>query len=311
MHRIAPSQVLRFIATTAVILLLTPLSLAAAQQKPAPPLPNSQAQLGARVKDLEARLNAAEQKAASAAMEKDYITRVQKQYETYYEKAFNTQVWTLSILGLILTAVFFLAGRIGFAVFDRRIDSALREASTQLRTEFAQLLGKETQALREANSAQLKTLEDGLTKRITEQVQDLKTRSSFEIQFVQGLAAAADKRYADARNSFRRAMTLYTSGKPRQLIEKRHATSATRNLFVMFEEEDKANFTENAKEELARPLYNDLGDELAQAALTLGWLTPLLNERKSAQSRTIAAEPKLGKATPIEPKPPGAPDDDK
>jgi hypothetical protein len=32
------------------------------------------------VKELETRLNAAEQKAASAAMEKDYITRVQKQY---------------------------------------------------------------------------------------------------------------------------------------------------------------------------------------------------------------------------------------
>src|SRR6266581_3405135 len=204
MPRVVPSEVCRFIASISVIVLLTAHSPAQAQQKTAPPSPNSQAQLEDRVKELETRLSAAEQKAASAAMEKDYITRVQKQYETYYEKAFNTQVWTLSILGLILTAVFFLAGRIGFAVFDRRIDSALREASTQLRTEFAQLLGKETQALREANSAQLKTLEDGLTKRITEQVQDLKTRSSFEIQFVQGLAAAADKRYADARNSFRR-----------------------------------------------------------------------------------------------------------
>src|SRR5216684_1565241 len=115
MHRIAPSQVLRFIASIAVIVLLTPLSPAVVQQKPTPPSPNSQAQLEARVKDLEARLNAAEQKAASAAMEKDYITRVQKQYESYYEKAFNTQVTIVSVLALFITIVLAIAAKIGRA----------------------------------------------------------------------------------------------------------------------------------------------------------------------------------------------------
>src|SRR5467141_846952 len=109
MSRIVPSQVRRFIASIPVIVLLTPLSPALAQQKPASPSPHSQAQLEDRVKELETRLNAAEQKAASAALEKDYITRVQKQYETYYEKAFNTQGWILTILGIILTTLFFLA----------------------------------------------------------------------------------------------------------------------------------------------------------------------------------------------------------
>ena len=64
MHRIVPSQVPRFIARTAATLLLTAHFPVQAQQKPVPPSPNSQAQLEARVKDLEARLNAAEQKAA-------------------------------------------------------------------------------------------------------------------------------------------------------------------------------------------------------------------------------------------------------
>jgi hypothetical protein len=80
MSRVAPSQVRRFIASIPVIVLLTLVFPALAQQKPAPPSPRPQTQLEDRVKELETRLNAAEQKAASAAMEKDYITRVQKQY---------------------------------------------------------------------------------------------------------------------------------------------------------------------------------------------------------------------------------------
>ncbi len=111
MPRVVPSEVCRFIASISVIVLLTTHSPALAQQKTAPPSPNSQAQLEDRVKELETRLSAAEQKAASATMEKDYITRVQKQYETYYEKAFNTQVTTLSIIALFITIVFGLTHR--------------------------------------------------------------------------------------------------------------------------------------------------------------------------------------------------------
>lgn len=47
-------------------------------------------------------------------MEKDYITRTQKQYEAYYQSAFNTQIWVLSITGFTLATMFFLAGRFGF-----------------------------------------------------------------------------------------------------------------------------------------------------------------------------------------------------
>ena len=129
MLRALPSQVLHFIASIAVIVLLAAHPPAAAQQKPAPPSPNSQAQLEARVKDLEIRLNAAEQKAASAAMEKEYILRTQNHYEAYYKEVFSTQtyiLWTIGItatlLSITLTAVFFIAGRFGFNIFDRKID---------------------------------------------------------------------------------------------------------------------------------------------------------------------------------------------
>ena len=264
-----PSQVGRFIASIPVIALLTPLSLA--QQKPAAPSPHSQAQLEDRVKELETHLTAAEQKAASAAMEKDYITRVQKQYESYYEKAFNSQMWTLGIMGIILTAVFGLTTKFSMNIFDSRTKSALDAALAQMEKKLG-----------EQNSAQLKALEDGLTKRITEQEKDLKARSDFQFRFVQGMTAGADERYYDARFQFRLALGIYKSSKPRELIEKKAGVSSAGNIFVAFKKENEASALENAKKELADELYNDLEEELALAAVYVNWLTPLLQERKAA-----------------------------
>ncbi len=290
MPRVAPSQVLRFIASIPVIVLLTVHSPAAAQQKTAPPSPHSQAQLADRVKELETRLNAAEQKAASAAMEKDYITRVQKQYETYYEKAFNTQLTIVSIIALFITIVFGLAARFGFAIFDRSIQLKLSEASTQLRTEFTQMLGKETQALREANSSQLKALEDGLTKRITEledglakritqQEQDLKAKSNYQFQFAQGLGFFANDVWNGAITHFRRALTVYKQGKPGDIFEKRQGQRVTANIFLAIRASDKAKFEEAAKKELELEVYQGLQDELAFAATEVPELLPLLSKK--------------------------------
>jgi len=265
-----PSQVRRFIASVPVIVLLIALSPALAQQKPAPPSPNSQAQLEEHVKELERRLNDAEQKAASAAIEKDYITRVQKQYEAYYEKVLSTQTWTLAIFGLILTAVFGLAAKFSIDIFDSRTKSTLDAALAQVEKKLS-----------DQNAAQLKTLEDAITKRITEQENDLKIRSDYQFQLALGLAAGADERHVDAQNNFRGALRIYKFGRGRQLIPKRSAGLTARNLFYTFERVDQANFKENARKELADEFYNDLEDELALAALRLGWLAPLLTERKA------------------------------
>jgi hypothetical protein len=283
-----PSQVRRFIASIPVIVLLTPLSPALAQQKPAPPPRPSQVQFEEHVKDLERRLNDAEQKAASAAMEKDYITRVQKQYETYYEKAFNTQIIILTILGLIIGVV----GKFGL---DRVVQHKLGETSVQLRTEFNQQLGKEAQELREANVAQLKALEASLNDRITEQEWKLRARADYGHIFVQGVAFAIGGRHATARKEFRQALAIYKTGKPKQLIEKQGATALVENIFLTFKKEDEETSAEKAKKELEDELYNDLEDELALAAVNLPWLAPLLKERKSA-SGPQAAEPKAAEA---------------
>jgi hypothetical protein len=314
-----PSQILRFAASTAVIVLLAAHCAALAQQKPAAPSPSSLGKLEDRVNQLETDLRAAQQKAEKATMDKDYILHTQNHYESYYREVFSTQthiLWTIGVtatlLSITLTAVFFVAGRFGFNIFDRKIDSSLRDAAAQLRTEFTQLLAKEMQSLQEANAAQLKALEEGLTKRISEQEEDLKNRSRFQFDFAQGLAAAADERYDDAGRSFRRALEIYKLCRPKQLFKKHTGALAVRNIFVMVKKVGKANFAENAKKELEDELYNDIEDELARAAISLNWLVPILKERKPDPSKPVAAEPKpAAEKKPIEPLPAAPPNDDK
>jgi uncharacterized protein YlxW (UPF0749 family) len=283
---------------------------APAQQKPAPSSPQSQAQLEEHVKELEKRLDAAEQKAGSAAMEKDYITRVQKQYETYYEKVLSTQSWTLAIFGLILSALLIGASIFSFNVFDSRTKSALDAALAQLRTEFTQLLEKETKTLLDANDARLKVLETALTEKITELDKDLQIRSRFQFDFAQGLAASAANAYADSRASFRRALKSYKSGKPRNLFKERQGALAVVNLFVAIANEDKPRFQENAREELANNFYDDLEVELALAAVWDTDLAPLVKDRKSPPSGPTVAQPTIRDEEPPSP-PPSGPDDDK
>ncbi len=299
MPRTFPSQVLRFIASIAVIILLATPPAAAAPQKPAPPPPTSQAQLEARVKDLESRLAAAEQKAASAAMEKDYILRTQNHYETYYKEVFSTQthiLWTIGVtatlLSITLAAVFFIAGRFGFNIFDRRIEMALKQASADLRTEFAERLANETNALQEAHASELKTLEDGLTKRVAQQEQDLTTRSQYQFQFAQAFSLFANESWDGAIRTFRYALGIYKQGKPRGIFEDRQGRRVTANIFNSIRKRDGAKFEVAAKKELELDVYKGLEDELNFAATEVPELGPLLKERNLAPSPSSAVEPR-------------------
>jgi hypothetical protein len=296
MPRTLPSQVLRFIASIPVIAVLTAHPAAAAQQKPAPPSPHSQAQLEEHVKELEKRLDAAEQKAASAAMEKDYILHTQNHYESYYKEVFSTQthiLWTIGVtatlLSITLSVVFFLAGRFGFNIFDRRIDLSLKEASAQLRTEFNQQLRTELETLRKENAQQVKQLEDNLThriaeleadlaRRITEQEQDLKARSDYQFHFAQGIGVYVNATWGPAIKQFRQALLIYKKSKPRNLFEKHQGNRTTANIFLAIRARDKEKFDEAAKKELALDVYKDLEDELAFAANEVPELTPLLQK---------------------------------
>lgn len=243
-----------------------------------------------RIKILEERADTAEKKAAAEAMEKDYIVRTQKLYESYYQKTLYTQLWTLGIVVLLLTAVFVFVSRFSLNLFEQRTKLATTDASAQLRNEYGRILAKEVQKLWDSNAADTRKLKDTLTAQITELEQNLRERSDFQIHFVQGLAGTSEERHEDAFENFRQALGAYKLGKPRKLIETKVGATTARYIFESLRKLHAGNEAQKAREELAGPLYNDLKEELALAALQSPWLAPLIKERHPAPVEPPAAE---------------------
>jgi multidrug efflux pump subunit AcrB len=148
---------LRILVLAAALAFLTPAVRCEQSQK------KSHSTQDERIEKLEERAEAAEKAASSAAMEKDYITRIQKQYEAYYEKVLNTQLWTLGIMGLILAGVFVLVARFSLKMIDEQTKTATAGATVQMRNEYARALAKEVQKLWDSNVADNKKLKEALT----------------------------------------------------------------------------------------------------------------------------------------------------
>jgi hypothetical protein len=244
-----------------------------------------------RLKKLEERADAAEKAESSAVMEKDYITRTQKEYESYYQKVLNTQMWTLGIMGLILTGVFVLVARFSLKMIDEQTKTATAGATVQMRNEYARALAKEVQKLWDSNAADVKNLKETLTAQFAELEQNLKNRSDFQMHFVQALSEELNQRQGDALPTFRNALRTYKSGKPRNLIEAKVGVNTARSIFESLRRKHRENYVDKARDELADSLYNDLEEELALAALQSPWLTPLINERSPALPESPAPEP--------------------
>ncbi|HKV60632.1 MAG TPA: hypothetical protein VJO16_01865 [Candidatus Acidoferrum sp.] len=244
-----------------------------------------------RLKKLEERAEAAEKAASSAVMERDYITRTQQQYESYYQKVLNTQIWTLVIMGLTLTGVFVLVARFSLKMIDEQTKTATAGATVQMRNEYARALAKEVQKLWDSNAADIKKLKDAQTAQFAELEQNLKDRSDFQMQYVQALAEVLDEGQGDSQLSFRNALRTYKSGKPRHLIEAKLGATAARSIFESLRRKHGENYVDKAREELADSLYNGLEEELALAALQSPWLTPLVNEKRPAPPEPPAPEP--------------------
>lgn len=257
------------------------------------------------IKKLEERVDAAEKVASGAAMERDYIVRTQKLYESYYEKVLHTEMWTMGIMGiigLILAAVFGFAVKFSLNTIDERTKMAMAEATTQMRNEFARTLAKEVQKLWDSNTADIKKLNEGLTAQITDLERSLKDRSEFQFQFVQGLAGSVEMRPGESVVMFRNALRTYKSGKSRKLIETMVGVTTVVNVFESLRKAQGERYVETAREELADPLYDHLEEELAIAALQSPWLTPLINERKPAVPEPPTQEP-AAKVRPAAPTP--------
>lgn len=244
-----------------------------------------------RLKKLEERADAAERAASTAVMEKDYLTRSQKQYESYYQKVLNTQMWTLGIMGLILIGVFVLVVRFSLKMIDQQTKTATAEAIVQMRNENARALAKDVQKLWDSNATDVKKLRETLTAHFAELEQILKDRSIFQMQFVQALAEGLDERHGDSLLTLRAALRTYKSGKPRKLIEAKLGATVARSILESLRKTHGENYMDKAREELADSLYSNLDEELALAALQSPWLTPLVNERSPALPEPPAPEP--------------------
>jgi hypothetical protein len=242
-----------------------------------------------RIKKLEDRADAAEKAAAAAAMEKDYILRTQKLYESYYARTLNTQLWALGIIVLLLTAVFVLVARFSLNLFEQRTKLATTDATAQLRNEYARILAKEVQKLWDSNAADSKKLREALTAQTGELLQNLRDRSEFQMQFVQGLAADAEQRHDDGIGAFRQALTAYKACKPRNLIETKVGAASARYIFEALQKKHGENHVEKVREELAGSLYNELEEELALTALQSPWLAALISERNPPAPEPPAA----------------------
>lgn len=246
-----------------------------------------------RVKKLEERADAAEKAAAAAAMEKDYILRTQKLYESYYARTLSIELWALGIVCLLLTGVFTLVARFSLNLFEQRTKLATADATAQLRNEYARILGKEVQKLWESNAADNRKLKETLTAQIVEFEQNVKERCEFQAQFVQGLGAAGEERHDDAVVYFRQALAAYKSSKPRNLIETKAGATAAWRLFEALRKKHGDGCGEKPREELTDSLYNGLEEELALAALQSPWLAPMIQERNPASPEPPPAAPEV------------------
>ena len=166
--------------------LICSFAAAAVAQQPQKAGPASQPQLEERVKKLEDRADNADVQTKKAALDTDYIQRVQKQYETYYEKVLSTQATVFSVVGILLTIGLFIAARFSFNVFERLTKSALAEATAELRKDYARALATEVQKLKDANATDIEKLKNALTSKIETLEADLKSRTDLQIGFVQG-----------------------------------------------------------------------------------------------------------------------------
>lgn len=240
-----------------------------------------------QISQLESRVKALEDREQQAVgfHDTDYILKLEKLYESYYEKAFQAQKDTVWAVGLIFTFILAVAGFFSFKVFERKVDFAVADATRQLRTEFDNRIRQE-----------LLDLDRGSQDKLTQALQcqkesndvlilEVKRRISYDLQFSQGLTFYIGKQYKASKLHYARAIDRYLENKG-GLIPSRDCAIALSNLFraVYRINGDDDGFVKAAKEELTQERYKNLREELAQAAVIYTKLGPVLAETWSTDS---------------------------
>jgi archaellum component FlaC len=243
------------------------------------------AELSERVKALESQLQVLSQnwEKSSSLRDTEYILRIQRQYEAYYEKAFNTQQYTIWAIGLFLTVILALAGRFGLQVFDRHIEYTVKGVASELRASFEQRLESETSALRTQNAQRVSEGIENLQKKYDQALEDLTDRSGLRREFDSGLIFASLKQYDDAADYFHQFLTKYLKARTRNLVRREDAASVISNLFKAIYKKDPDKFQDRAPEELKNNIYRELSEELVSAASLFAKLAPFLSSQDPVQ----------------------------
>lgn len=134
-----------------------------------------------RLAALEARVSAMDDRCEEAFHDTEYVKQMQAGVEAYYEKAFNTQVLTLSIFGLLITVILGLASMFGFGVFDKKIGMEIAKASARQNTIFEERLRETTAKLHDDNQSAVAAAgliqEKSFEQRLQDQVQNFRTKT--------------------------------------------------------------------------------------------------------------------------------------
>ena len=311
-----------------------PRQSAAQGQKAADPATAPPAAQPDRLAALEARVSTMDERCEQAYHDTEYVKQMQAGVEAYYEKAFNTQVLTLSIFGLLITVILGLASMFGFGVFDKKIDMEIEKANAKQNTIFEQRLRETTSKLHDDNQSavaaagqiqektfeqrlqiqektfdqrlrdQVAKLQDENAKKLAETVEGMQQRVQFNSSFVKGIAFAGLQQNEDAVESFREAVDSYlrnTAGG----VTKEECAVAIKNTFVGIYRQDKDKFKETARLELKSGRLSGLTEEIALAAAEF---PPLADAMKPDPPPAPETPPTPeAQTTPPAPEPPPSP----
>jgi hypothetical protein len=241
-------------------------------QPPPQPAPAvTTADLAEQVRSLQSQEKILEEKYAQA-------TALQAEYKAFYERAFSTETNMVWAIGILITVMLAVAGRLGFGAFEKHTEAVIKIADTEFRRFVEERLRAETQTLAEKNQKQVSDAIDRLAKEFQTTVAELKLSNDATHLFESASIYVALGQQGDAVNSFRRYLHLYAEQPNDKVFSKNACATAITDLFIALDRQDPNNFREAAKKELSLKLYSQLREEVILAAHEKKNLSEVLSE---------------------------------
>jgi hypothetical protein len=216
------------------------------------------AELAERLKSLELQPKTLDEKYAHA------IT-LQAEYRGFYERAFSTQTYTIWAIGILLTAMLFVAGRVGLSAFEKQTEAVIKSAATELRVSMEERLRAETGVLGQRGEKQVSDAIDRLTKEFRAKLAEVRLDMEARLLANSATTFAALDQHDDAIQQFRSFLGQYAGQADVKVIPKDACIAVIQNLFTSLYRREPGKFREAAQQELSRELYGSLREEVILA----------------------------------------------